>query len=214
MIPFGKRPKKLPEVLCAQEVDALLSCVRSLKHRTFLLTLYAAGLRLGEAARLTIPDIDSQRMQLSIRCGKGQKDRRVPLSPRLLDALRQYWVTVQSPVYLFPGKTLDVPLSPTTIQKMCKQAASNAGIRKRVSPHTLRHSYATGMLEAGVDLLTIGRLLGHRSFSTTLVYLHVRRPHLQSVPSPVDWLPVRQLPTWANREAPSGPTPPTERAIE
>ncbi len=196
MIPFGKRPKKLPEVLCAQEVDQLLQCVRSLKHRTVLLTLYAAGLRLGEATSLTIPDIDGQRMLLQIRCAKGQKDRLVPLSPRLLSALREYWKQVRSPHYLFPGKTHEVPLSSTTIQKMCKQAALKAGLRKHVTPHTLRHSYATGLLEAGVDLLTIGRLLGHKSYMTTMIYLHVRRPHLDSTPSPIDWLPVRQLPGW------------------
>jgi len=186
MIPFGKRPKTLPAVLAASEVDRLLSCVRSLKHRTFLLTLYAAGLRLGEAAALTIPDIDSQRMQLRIAHGKGAKQRLVPLSPRLLEALRAYWREVRSPQFLFPGKTFAAPLSATTIQKTCKAAAAQAEINKRVTPHTLRHSYATGLLEAGVDLLTIGRLLGHKSFSTTLIYLHVRRPHLDSVPSPID----------------------------
>ena len=196
MIPFGKRPKKLPTVLGAGEVDRLLQCVRSIKHRTFLLTLYAAGLRLSEAAALTIPDIDRDRMQLKVAHGKGAKERLVPLSPRLLQALRDYWKEVRSPKYLFPGKTFEVPLSATTIQKMCKQAAK-AGIMKNVSPHTLRHSYATGLLEAGVDLLTIGRLLGHKSFMTTMIYLHVRRPHLDSVPSPIDWLPVRQLPGWA-----------------
>ena len=168
MIPFGKRPKKLPVVLAAEEVDALLSCVKSLKHRTLMLTLYAAGLRLGEASRLTIPDIDSARMQLMIRSGKGAKDRQVPLSPRLLQALRDYWITVRSPHYLFPGKTHHAPLSATTIQKMCKQAAREAGIRKNVTPHTLRHSYATGLMEAGVDLMTIGQLLGHKSFSTAM----------------------------------------------
>jgi integrase/recombinase XerD len=196
MIPFGKRPKKLPAVLGVDEVDSLLSHVRSLKHRTLLLTLYAAGLRLSEASSLTIADIDSQRMQLRIGNGKGKKERHVPLSPRLLDALREYWKQVRSPHYLFPGKDFDTPLSSTTIQKTCKQAALKAGICKRVTPHTMRHSYATGLLEAGVDLLTIGRLLGHKSFLTTMVYLHVRRPHLGSTPSPIDWLPVRQLPGW------------------
>ena len=196
MIPFGKRPKTLPAVLGANEVDRLLQCVRSIKHRTFLLTLYAAGLRLSEAAALTIPDIDSQRMQLRVAHGKGAKQRLVPLSPRLLQALRDYWKQVRSPKYLFPGKTFAAPLSATTIQKTCKQAAAQAGLVKKVSPHTLRHSYATGLLEAGVDLLTIGRLLGHKSFMTTMIYLHVRRPHLDSTPSPIDWLPVRQLPGW------------------
>ena len=196
MIPFGKRPKKLPAVLSGDEVNRLLSCVKSLKHRTFLLTQYAAGLRLNEAAHLLISDIDSQRMQLRVASGKGQKTRLVPMSPRLLTALREYWRTVRSPQYLFPGKTFDVPLSPTTVQKMFKVAALAAGIRKDISPHTLRHSYATGLLEAGVDLLMIGRLLGHASFSTTLIYLHVRTLHLGSAPSPIDWLPIRQLPGW------------------
>ena len=196
MIPFGKRPKKLPAVLGADEVDRLLQCVRCLKHRTLLLTLYAAGLRLSEATALTIPDIDSQRMLLRIACGKGNKERLVPLSPRLLTALREYWKEVRSPKYLFPGSTFESRISSTTIQKSCKAAVIKSGIRKDVTPHTLRHSYATGLLEAGVDLLTIGHLLGHKSFSTTMIYLHVRRPHMESTPSPIDWLPVRQLPGW------------------
>ncbi len=196
MIPFGKRPKKLAAVLGADEVDRLLQCVTCLKHRTLLLTLYAAGLRLSEGASLTIADIDSQRMLLRIACGKGQKERLVPLSPRLLTALREYWKQVRSPKYLFPGSTFEVRISSTTIQKSCKAAVAKAGILKNVTPHTLRHSYATGLLEAGVDLLTIGHLLGHKSFSTTMVYLHVRRPHMESTPSPIDWLPVRQLPGW------------------
>jgi len=202
MVPFGKRPKTLPAVLSGQEVTRLLSCVRSRKHRTFLLTLYAAGLRLSEAAELRIADIDGQRMQLRIAHGKGAKERLVPLSPRLLTELREYWKQERSPKYLFPGKTFDRPLSSTTIHKTCKEAVRKAGILKRVTPHTLRHSYATGLLEAGVDLLTISRLLGHKSFSTTMIYLHVRQVHLGSTPSPIDWLPVRQLPGWTNAAPP------------
>jgi site-specific recombinase XerD len=184
-----------------KEVVSLLACVSNLKHRTFLLTLYAAGLRLSEAAALTIADIDSQRMQLPIAHGKGAKERLVPLSPRLLTELRAYWQHVRSPKYLFPGKTFDRPLSSTTIQQICKAAIQKAGILKNVTPHTLRHSYATGLLEAGVDLLTISRLLEHKSFSTTMIYLHVRRTHLGSAPSPIDWLPVRQLPGWKNPDS-------------
>jgi integrase/recombinase XerD len=149
MVPFGRKPKTLPAVLSGEEVVRLLSCVKSFKHRTFLLTLYAAGLRLSEAAALTIADIDSQRMQLRVASGKGAKERLVPLSPRLLEALRHYWKEVRSPKYLFPGKTFEAPLSPTTIQKTCKAAVQKAGILKAVTPHTLRHSYATGLLEAG-----------------------------------------------------------------
>ena len=203
MVPFGKRPRRLPTVLSAEEVQELLQCTPNLKHRTFLMTLYAAGLRLSEAAELRIPDIDSQRMQLNIACGKGCKQRLVPLSPRLLEALRQYWKAYRPSHYLFPGQLADRPYAATSIQKTIKVSARQAGIQKQVTPHVLRHSYATGLLEAGVDLLTISRLLGHASFSTTMVYLHVRRQHLASVPSPLDWLPVRQLPGWQqNREPP------------
>ncbi len=140
---------------------------------------------------------------------KRRKERLVPISPRLLHELREYWKADRPSNYLFPGKTEDVPLSSATVQKACKLAAALAGIHKSVTPHTLRHSYATGLLEAGVDLLTISRLLGHSSFLTTMVYLHVRRPHLESTPSPLDWLPVRQCPRWLdpNQAGPSsGPS--------
>jgi site-specific recombinase XerD len=196
MVPFGKRPKKLPVVLSRQEVDALLSCTPNLKHRTFLSSLYACGLRLSEAAHLKIPDIDSQRMMLRVARGKGNKERQVPLSPRLLTELRTYWLKYRPSDFLFPGKTPDRPYADTSIQKAIKKSAALAGIKKRVHPHVLRHSYATGLLEAGVDLLTISRLLGHASFTTTMVYLHCRREHLSSAPSPLDWLPVRALPTY------------------
>jgi integrase/recombinase XerD len=200
MIPFGKRQRKLPTVLGMDEVDNLLQCTPNLKHRTFFMTLYAAGLRLSEAGNLQIPDIDSRRMQLLVTRGKGNKQRLIPLSPRLLEALRTYWKKYRPTTYLFPGKTLDSPFAATSIQRVMKAAAKRAGINKNVTPHVLRHSYATGLLEAGVDLMAISRLLGHASFTTTMVYLHVRRPHLGSVPSPLDWLPVRQLPTWEQPE--------------
>ncbi len=196
MIPFGKRPKRLPTVLGQDEVHDLIQCVEMPKHRLVLLTLYAAGLRLAEATSLRIPDIDSQRMQLKIVGGKGGRDRYVPISPRLLTELRGYWKMTRPSHYLFPGKTPDVPLSSATIQKTCKLAAAQARINKRVTPHTLRHSYATGLLEAGVDLMVISKLLGHRSFLTTMLYLHCRRPHLEQAPSPLDWLPTRQCPRW------------------
>jgi len=204
MIPFGKRPRKLPTVLGFEEVNSLLQCTPNLKHRTFLMTLYSAGLRLAEAAALQIPDIDSSRMQLRVAHGKGNKERLVPLSPRLLTELRIYWKQYRPTEYLFPGRTTDRPYASTSIQKAIKKAAARAKIQKNVTPHTLRHSYATGLLEAGVDILTISRLLGHSSFVTTMVYLHVRRPHLESTPSPLDWLPVRQLPIWqqAKQETP------------
>lgn len=205
-IPFGKRPKKLPAVLGAEEVSRLLACVPVLKQRTVLLTQYAAGLRLSEATHLQVTDIDSVRMQLKVRHGKGDKQRLVPLSPRLLTELRAYWRQARPATFLFSGKTPDVPLANDTVQKACKLAAALARIPKHVTPHTLRHSYATGLLEAGVDLLTISRLLGHRSFLTTMVYLHVRQPHLESAPSPLDWLPVRQCPRGVDLTKPSAPS--------
>ena len=202
MIPFGKKPKTLPVVLGDEEVQRLLACVTNLKQRTVLLVCYAAGLRLSEATHLTLADIDSQRMQLRVACGKGQKERQVPISPRLLQALRDYWRQFRPSHYLFPGKTPETPLSGTTIQKACKQAATAAGINKSVTPHTMRHSFATALLEAGVDLLTIGKLLGHKSFLTTMIYLHVRKPHLLRSPSPIDWLPIRQCPQWTEPQNP------------
>ena len=143
MIPFGKRPKKLPTVLGQEEVHDLIQCVTHPKHRAVLLTLYAAGLRLAEATHLKLPDIDSQRMQLKVNGGKGGKDRYVPISPRLLEELRTYWKIARPSSYLFPGKTPDTPLSGATIQKACKLAAAQARITKTVTPHTLRHSFAT-----------------------------------------------------------------------
>ncbi len=198
MVPYGKRPKKLPTVLARSEVDELLSCTPNLKHRTFLSTLYACGMRFSEAAHLKIADIDSARMQIHITHGKGAKARMVPLSPRLLTELRRYWKAYKPTDLLFPGNSVTKTYADTTIRKVMKHAAEKAGIRKRVYPHVLRHSYATGMLEAGVDLMTLSRLLGHASFVTTMVYLHCRREVLtqQAMPSPLDWLPVRDLPTY------------------
>lgn len=198
MIPFGKRDRKLPTVLGPEEVNRLLESTSYQKHRTFFMTLYSAGLRLSEAANLQLNDIDSQRMQLNIRSGKGSKQRLVPLSPRLLKELREYWKVYKPTMFLFPGKTPDRAYAQTSIQKTIKVSARKAGIKKNVTPHTLRHSYATGLLEAGVDILTISRLLGHSSFATTMIYLHVRRSHFQRTPSPLDWLPTRQLPKWAD----------------
>ena len=196
MVPYGKRPKTLPVVLGRQEVNDLLQCTKNLKHRTFLTTLYATGMRFSEAANLHIHDIDSQRMQIRITHGKGNKQRQVPLSPRLLCELRTYWKQYKPTSLIFPGKTPDKLYADTTIQKVVKESAKLARINKNISPHTMRHSYATGLLEAGVDLLTISRLLGHACFATTMIYLHCRQEHLHSAPSPLDWLPVKQLPTY------------------
>lgn len=209
MVPFGKVPKTLPVVLGRQEVDELLRCTKNFKQRIFLTTLYATGMRFSEAANLRIEDIDSQRMQIRITNGKGAKQRQVPLSPRLLDELRGYWKQYRPTSLLFPGNSADKTYADTSIQKAIKASALAANINKNVTPHTLRHSYATGLLEAGVDLLTISRLLGHASFSTTMIYLHCRREHFLSAPSPLDWLPVKQLPTYqppAENQQPPGTT--------
>ena len=210
MVPFGKRPKTLPVVLSRTEIEMLFQCTANLKHRTFLMTLYSAGLRFAEAAHLKTSHIDSQRMMIHVAAGKGKKDRYVPLSPRLLKQLRVYWAKYQPPgTLLFPGKATaakpEKTYADTSIRKAIKAAAAKARIQKNVYPHVLRHSYATGLLEAGVDLLTISRLLGHASFVTTMRYLHCRREHLHSAPSPLDWLPVQQLPTY---------TPPPENPKE
>ena len=159
MVPFGKRPKTLPVVLSRNEIEKLFQCTTNLKHQTFMMTLYSGGLRFSEAARLKVASIDSQRMMIHIACGKGQKDRFVPLSPRLLEQLRAYWIKYRpTGSLLFPGKTPEKPYADTSIRKAIKAAAIKAAIKKRVYPHVLRHSYATGLLEAGVDLLTISRL--------------------------------------------------------
>ncbi len=202
MIPFGKKRKRLPSVLCAQEVEALLQCTHNRKHRTLFTLLYATGLRISEATNLQVTDIDSQRMLLKVTQGKGNKMRFVPISPRLVAALREYWSEFRPKTFLFPGQSSKWPLGQGSIQEAIKVMARKAKITKLVTPHTLRHSYATALLEAGVDLLTISRLLGHASFTTTMIYLHVRQPHLQSAPSPLDWLPVSQLPTWQQQSNP------------
>ena len=185
-IPFGKRPKKLPTVLSDQEASRLLECVQHPKHRSVLLTCYAAGLRLTEATHLRVPDIDGQRAQIRITNGKGRKERVVPASPRLLQELREYWKLRRPGNYLFPGRTADMPLSATTIQKACKLAVAKAGINKAATPHTLRHSFATHLLEDGVDLRYIQELLGHASSKTTEIYTHVAKNSFLSIKSPLD----------------------------
>jgi integrase/recombinase XerD len=172
-IPYAKREKKLPSVLSVDEVQRLLAAVRNEKHRVLLTTIYAAGLRLSEAIGLRVTDIDSERMVLHVRRAKGQKDRLVPLSPRLLDRLRCYWKCFRPRTYLFPGAKRDAGLHPTAVQRAFQSARLMSGLRKRASVHTLRHSYATHLLESGTDLRKIQTWLGHKSLNTTAVYLHV-----------------------------------------
>ena len=151
-IPYPRRQKKLPMVLSRAEVAALLTAPRNLKHRAMLATLYAAGLRVSELCALQNPDIESQRMVIRVRQGKGQRDRLVMLSPRLLQLLRHYWKQYQPPLWLFPGRTLTAPITHDSVRSMCRHAGEVAQLPHPIFPHMLRHSFATHMLEDGVDL--------------------------------------------------------------
>ena len=172
-IPYPKQEKKLPVVLSRGEVARFLRAVDNLKHRTILMTLYATGLRISEAMALEVSDIDSARMLIRVRLGKGKRDRYVPLSGTLLDQLRLHKKHSRPSGWLFPSRDPRRPLGGASIQKVCATVALKAGLNKRVNPHMLRHSFATHLLEAGTDLKTIQVLLGHRSLNTTSVYLHV-----------------------------------------
>lgn len=172
-IPFPKQPKQLPVVLSRQEVTRLFGALRNVKHRTILMTLYATGLRIAEALALQLGDIDSARMLIRVRQGKGRKDRYVPLSGTLLNQLRRYWRYYRPGSWLFPSTDPRRALTAGTVQRVCAKAARKAGLSKQVTPHTLRHSFATHHLEAGTNLKTIQVLLGHRNLNTTSIYLHV-----------------------------------------
>jgi integrase/recombinase XerD len=193
-LPFPKHSRRLPTVLSQEEVARLINASGNLMHRAMVMTLYATGVRRAELCRLKVADIDSERMVLHIHEGKGGRDRDVPLSPRLLETLRDYWRWMKPKTYLFPGMEnnwrADVPVTTKVAWIAVTEAAKAAGITKRVSPHTLRHSYATHLLEAGADLRTIQVLLGHAKLADTTVYLHLSRRHLQAVPSPIESLTV------------------------
>jgi integrase/recombinase XerD len=183
-----KMPKRLPVVLSTDEMARFLDALHNPKHRTLLMTAYAAGLRLSEVATLRVEDIDSARMVIHIRQAKGHKDRDVMLSPRLLAILRQYWKQQRPQPFLFPGAKPDQPIGRRTVQMVCQQALAASGLSKHVHMHTLRHSFASHLLEAGTDLRTIQVLLGHRSFSTTARYVHIATAVLESTRSPFDHL--------------------------
>jgi len=193
-IPFPKRARRLPTVLSPEEVALLIDSARNLMHRAILMTLYATGLRRAELCHLKVADIDSDRMMIHVREGKGGRDRDVLLSPKLLDTLREYWRWMKPKTWLFPGMInnwrADVPIDTKVVWEAVRQARTRAGIQKRVTPHTLRHSFATHMLEAGADLRTIQVLLGHAKLADTTVYLHLSRRHLQAVASPLESLAV------------------------
>ena len=193
-LPYPKERLRLPVVLSPDEVQRLIASAKNLYHRTLLLSLYGAGLRRAEVCELKVRDIDSHRMVLRVERGKGGRDRDIPLSPTLLAALRAYYRWMRPQTYLFPGTRhgwrTDAPITAKVVWDAVQYATRKAGIAKRVTPHTLRHTYATHLLEAGADLRTIQLLLGHADLSHTTVYLHLSRRHLHAAPNPLEQLQV------------------------
>lgn len=193
--PYPKRPDQLPVILSPEEVNRLIECAPTLFYRTILMTLYATGLRRAELARLKISDIDSQRMVIHVQGGKGRKDRDVMLSPNLLEALRRHYRALpkKPATWLFPGGTYhaaDRPIHSKVVWHACQRAAQAAGLTKKFHPHTLRHCFATHLLESGADLRTIQVLLGHGDLKDTTIYLHLSSRHLHATASPLDALPL------------------------
>jgi site-specific recombinase XerD len=195
--PYPKRPDTLPTVLSQDEVARLIDSALTPVHRMVLMSLYATGLRRAELTRLKVKDIDTERMVIHVLGGKGRKDRDVMLSPKLLAELRQYWRGLKHKprTWLFPGgrwhSHTERPMTDKVVWYACQEAARRAGIDKPVHPHTLRHSFATHLLEAGVDLRTIQILMGHSDLKATTVYLHLSHRHLQATASPLDALSLR-----------------------
>ena len=187
-IPFPRSEEKLPIILSREEVKALWDAPKNLGHRTILSTMYAAGPRISEVTHIRISDIDSSRKVIWIRGGKGRKDRQTLLPPKLLELLRCYWRCKRSPDWLFPGAKAGRPITCNAICLACKKAAQAAGISKAIHPHSLRHAFATHLLEAGVNLRNIQILLGHAKLETTARYLHVADTALRSTTSPLELL--------------------------
>ena len=190
-LPYPKVRRKLPKILSQDEVARLIDASNSLFERTLLMVLYGTGMRRSEVARLKIDDIDSQRMVIHVVNGKGGKDRDLPLSPKLLETLRAYWRWLKPQTYLFPSRNhraVEQPITDKIVWRACNEAARRAGIRKTVTPHLVRHSWATHLLEAGTDLRTIQLLLGHEDLEVTARYLHLSEHHLHQVPNPIEEL--------------------------
>ena len=191
--PYPKQVIHLPKILSPGDVARLIDSATTPFYRTMLMTLYATGVRRSELAHLKVSDIDSQRMVIHIQGGKGRKDRDVMLSPKLLEALREHWRRLRRKpkVWLFPGNrwhTSDHPVTSKVVWMACREAAMRAGLGKDIHPHTLRHCFATHLLEAGADLRTIQILLGHRDLEETTIYLHLSNRHLSATASPLDSL--------------------------
>jgi site-specific recombinase XerD len=197
-IPPRKREVHLPEVLSGEEVGGLLSAAENVKHRVLLMTAYSGGLRVSELVGLRVADLDSDRMLIRVVQGKGKKDRLTLLSERALTELRAYWRRYRPDPWLFPGLIPGSPLCHSSAQRIYQQAARKAGIRKTGNIHTLRHSFATHLIEAGVDVTIVQKLLGHASVLTTIRYVHISRKLIGGTPSPLDLL---RIPT----EAPPDP---------
>jgi len=193
-ISYARTPRKLPVVLSADEVVCFLEAVAGLKSRAALTTAYAAGLRASEVAGLLVEDIDSARGVIHVRHGKGAKDRDVMLSEQLLAILRTYWQLARPTRYLFPGRDENRPISPTVLHAACRSAAKASGLSKRVTLHTLRHSFATHLLENGADIRVIQSLLGHANLSSTARYTHVAAHTIRATPSPLDRLSLEVVP--------------------
>jgi len=187
-IPFPRQPRKLPVVLSQAEVIRLFDAVRSLKLRAILMTAYATGLRLAEVTHLQVSDIDSERMMIRVRQGKGQKDRYVMLSPTLLEVLRLYWRAQRPTSWLFPSQSKEQPINHSVVQRACHQAGLDAGLTKDATVRSLRHSFATHLLEAGTNIRIIQTLLGHSSVSTTQRYTYVSNKTVRATESPLELL--------------------------
>jgi len=192
---FPKTPQKLPVVLSPEEVTRLIEAAPSLLHRTILMVLYGTGIRRTEASLLKVSDIDSERMVIHVHQGKGSRDRDVPMTPKLLEVLREYWRWKRPQIYLFPSTSghrgMEHPISDKTVWYAVKEAGKRAGIQKRIGPHTLRHSFATNLMEAGTDLRTIQLLMGHAHLEDTTVYLHLSQRHLHAAINPLDQITIR-----------------------
>jgi site-specific recombinase XerD len=189
-IPPRRTPRRLPQILSAQELERLFAATTNLKHQTLLMSAYAAGLRVSELVRLKVSDIDSSRMLIRVEKGKGEKDRYTILSPRLLVQLRAYWRTLRPCHWLFPGARAGSHLNRRTAGAVYREARDRAGINKRGGIHTLRHCFATHLLEAGTDLRTIQLLMGHSSLRTTIGYLQLTRKSLDATPCLLELLAI------------------------
>lgn len=188
-IPWPKVTHGIPEILSGTEVAKLLDAVDAVKHRAVIMTAYGAGLRISEVCSLNVDDIDSQRMMIRVRHGKGNQARYVPLPERVLFLLRRYWVTERpKKPWLFAGKQIGCPVSEASVRYHLRDAAKKTGLTKRVTPHVLRHTFATHLLELGTDVRVIQMLLGHRSIRTTVRYTRVTNRLIGTTMSPVDVL--------------------------